>query len=450
MAELKENPVYIEHLSRIVQFPTLSTPNDAATDWAPFEGLHVYLEETYPLIHSKMEKTVIGHGSLLFHLKAKEEKKRPVLIMAHQDVVPVGDETKWTYPPFSGTVADGRIWGRGSIDCKVLLMSEMEAVESLLAEGFAPDYDLYIALGHNEEVGADKDVKGSKLTAAYLADKGVSLGCLFDEGGKVFCGADEGGTRDYAQVSLGEKASVDFVLYKDGKGGHAMKPGSGTLLGSVARAVAALEAHPMPYRLIPLTRAQLLRLSEMKTGAEKEIYADPDAHWDELSALARADKQLDALLHTTFAVTMASASSQSNVLPTHAEATVNTRILQGETIESVMAYIKSVIPEDVEVKCLEDEGPRPVGSVESCEFKLLERVIHEQYGEDTLVVPSLLLGGTDSRNYTGVCENVFKFGGGYHTKGYGETHQIDERIPTNVLGMSVEFFRRFLRAYEED
>lgn len=439
---------YAEHLSRMVQFPTVSTFNDEHTDWKPFQDFQDYLRETYPLVHSRMELTRIGHGSLLFHFKSKNPKHRPVLIMAHQDVVPAGDESKWTYPPFSGKIADGKIWGRGSIDCKALVMAEMETVEALLKEGFAPNYDLYIALGHNEEVGAEPDVKGSKLTAAYLKEQGVKLGCLFDEGGKVLCGKDNGYSEDLAQVSLGEKASVDFIIYKDGKGGHAMKPGKGTLLGSIGRAIAAIEANPMPYRLIPITKAQLMASSNLQSERVQAIYADPEHHWEELCRLAKEDILLDGLLHTTFAVTMASGSHISNVLPTHAECTVNVRILQGDTIDTVTQYLKSILPDDVQIKCLGTENPRPVGSAESREFKLLEDVLFKLYRGNIKVVPSLLLGGTDSRNYTGICDNVFKFGGGYNTSDYGQTHQIDEHIPLAVLGASIQFLTAYLKAYQ--
>lgn len=439
---------YAEHLSKMVQFPTVSTTNDENTDWKPLQDFQNYLRETYPLVHSRMSVTKIGNGSLLFHLKSEHPTHRPVLIMSHQDVVPAGDASRWTYPPFSGKIADGKIWGRGSIDCKALVMAEMETVEALLKEGFAPNYDLYIALGHNEEVEAAPDVKGSKLTVAFLKEHGVKLGCLFDEGGKVLCGKDNGYSEDLAQVSLGEKASVNFVIYKDGKGGHAMKPGKGTLLGSIGRAIAAIEANPMPYRLIPITEAQLKASAGLQPEKIQGIYADPQHHWDELCRLARDDIFLDGLLHTTFAVTMASGSSISNVLPTHAECTVNVRILQGDTIDSVTEYLKSILPADVKIKCMGTENPRPVGSAESREFKLLEDVLSEIYDGHIKVVPSLLLGGTDSRNYTEICDNVFKFGGGYNTAEYGQTHQIDEHIPVSALGASIQFLTAYLKAYQ--
>lgn len=441
------NETYIRHLQDIVRIPTVSTENDASTDWTQFDRLHDFLKEAYPLIHSRMERTVIGRASLLYRWKAKEPKRLPVLLMAHQDVVPTGDPAQWTHDPFGGELDQGCVWGRGTNDCKSLLIAECEAVEELLAEGFEPDFDIYLSFGHNEEVQADDDRKGSVLAGRYLADRGVRIGCIFDEGGMVQRGADSGEAQDTALVSLAEKSPNDFVLYKDGPGGHASKPGRHTVLGDVARAMAAVEAHPMPYRLTPLAEAQLAALAPLQTGARRAVYADPKGHWDELCALAAEDRGLDAILHTTFAVTKASGSPQTNVLPAHAECTMNVRILQGDTVASVKAYLESLMPDGVKVKVTFGEDPHPEGSVDSAEFRLLTRVIRDVYGADTAVVPMVMTGATDSRNYAAVCDHIFRFSGRIMTKDWGEAHQIDEKVPADAVEPAVAFFKVYLRAY---
>ncbi len=443
------NETYIRHLQDIVRIPSVSTENDASTDWTTFEKIHDFLREAYPLIHERMERTDIGHASLLYHWKAKDAKRLPVLLMAHQDVVPAGPLDQWTHDPFGADIAEGCLWGRGSNDCKSLLIAECEAVEDLLAEGFEPDFDIYLSFGHNEEVQASEEVEGSVLAAKHLEAAGVKLGCIFDEGGYVKRGADFGETVDTAMVSLGEKAPNDIILYKDGPGGHASKPGRGTVLGDVARAMAAVEAHPMPYRLTPLAKAQLQAMAPLQSGARRAVYADPEGHWDELCALAREDRDLDAILHTTFAVTKASGSPQTNVLPSHAECTMSVRILQGDTVESVIAYLESIIPEGVKVKATFGEDPHRESSAESDEYHLLEKVIRDVYGADTAVVPMVMTGATDSRNYSAVCENIFRFSGRIVTKDWGEAHQIDEKVPVDVIEPAVKFFKTFLKAYQD-
>lgn len=443
------NETYLRHLQQAVRIPTVSTENDAATDWSAFDAFHQFLQEAYPLIHSRLEKTVIGRASLLYRWKADKARRAPVLLMAHQDVVPPGPLDQWTHAPFAADIADGCLWGRGSNDCKSLLIAECEAVEELLAEGFSPDFDIYLSFGHNEEVQAADETKGSVLAGRYLAEQGVTLGCVFDEGGVVVRGADMGRAADAAFVSLAEKSPNDFVLWKDGPGGHASKPGAHTVLGDVARAMAAVEAHPLPYRLTPVAEAQLRAMSRLIGRERKEIYADPRGRWDELCRLAREDRELDAILHTTLAVTKASGSPQTNVLPSHAECTMSVRILQGDTVASVKAWLESIMPDGVQVKAAFGEDPHPAGSMDSEEFRLLEEVVRQVYGEDTAVVPTVLAGATDSRNYSAVCPNIFRFSGRIFTKDWGEAHQIDEKVPVDAVDPAVRFFKAYLRAYQE-
>lgn len=438
---------YLDHLQKIVQIPTVSSADDAQTDWEPFRRLHAFLEEAYPLIHSRMEKITIGHASLLFHWKSEHPKYAPVLLMAHQDVVPAGPLDQWTYDPYSAAIADGCLWGRGSNDIKCMVIAECEAVEGLLSEGFDPDFDIYLAFGHNEEVRCSDDKKGSALTAAYLKERGVHLGCIFDEGGKVKKGSDFGYTKDAAFVYMTEKAPTQFLLYKNGTGGHGSMPGKGTVLGSVARGMVAVEDHPFPYRFSETGRLEIEGLSKILTGRKQEVFAHPIAHWTELSHIAREDRFLDAVLHTTMAVNMASGSPQSNVLPAHAEALINIRILQGDTMASVKSYLEKIMPDGVQVKIVSGQDPIPEAKAEGMEFETLTKAVRDVYGADVPVIPSIMPGATDSRKYIDICDHIFRFSGCIETKAWGEAHQVDERVPVDVEEAPVAFFQSFLRKY---
>lgn len=435
---------YMAHLQGLVRIPTVSSVNDEHTDWSQFEKLHDYMKETWPLIFEKMELVEIGKASLLFHWKSENPLKAPILLMAHQDVVPAGHIEQWSHGPFSGDFAEGAVWGRGSEDCKSVLSTELDAVEELLEEDFRPSFDMYLSFGHNEEVQCSPDKKGSVLAAKYLKDHGIRPACIFDEGGNVDAARDG---KLLALIGLAEKAPNEFVLYKDGTGGHASKPGKGTVLGDVARAMSAVESHPMPYRLTPLAKVHLKALSPLKEGKEKEIFSHPKKHWKELTKIAENDRILDALLHTTFAVTMAEGAAQANVLPSHAEATMSVRILQGDTVESVKKYLESIMPCGVQVKVTYGENPRPAGEAEGEIYDLLSDTIHELYGTETIVAPNLMLGGTDSRNYSDVCDHIFRFTGRVKTEKWGEAHQVDEKMPVDQLDKPVIFFKTFLKKY---
>lgn len=437
---------YMSHLQGVVKIPTVSSVNDENTDWSQFDRLHQYMQEAWPLIFEKLSLARIGKASLLFHWKSENPKKEPVLFMAHQDVVPAIHEEQWSHPPFGGEVDGGCLWGRGAEDCKSVLTAEMDAVEELLEEGFAPDFDIYLSFGHNEEVQCTPDKKGSVLTAAYLKEQGIHLACLFDEGGNVE--EVRAGEPPLALVGMAEKAPNEFVLYKDGAGGHASKPGRGTVLGDVAKAMAAVEAHPMPYRLTPLVKAHLKAVAPLQEEPLKSIAGHPKKNWKKLVRLAGNDRILDALLHTTFAVTMAEGSSQANVLPSHAEAIMSVRILQGDTVDSVTRYLESIMPDGVKVKASFSENPHPAGEVKGEMFHLLSRTIHEVYGKDTVIAPNLMLGATDSRNYAYVCDHIYRFTGRVKTNRWGEAHQVDEKMPVDKLDMPVKFIKTFLRNYE--
>lgn len=443
-----EEQEHIRHMQGLIQIPTVSSDDDASTDFKPFSQFHQYLEKTWPLIHSHMTKEIIGHASLLFHWKSAHPVHPPVLLMAHQDVVPVGDPTQWTHPPFSADIADGCIWGRGTTDCKCVMLSELEAVESLIKEGFTPDYDLYFAFGHNEEITASRDVKGAALTAKELARRGLSLGCIFDEGGSVTRSNTPQFKGYIAKIAMAEKGFNDYEIFRDCAGGHSSRPGQGSALGAVARGIVMLEENPFPYRLTPLTKMQLTAMASYQKEPEKSIFADPENHMEELGKMARQDPELDALLHTTMAITMASGSQQSNVLPSHASAIVNCRLLQGDTSESVMQYIRDHIPSDLGVRHVSGSSPDPVQDIDqNGPLRTASETLKELYGPDTVIVPSLMAGGTDSRFYSPICSNVFRFGSLLRDGRWGKAHEVDEKIPCDALETGISFFRAFLRKY---
>ena len=433
---------YARHLQGMIRIPTVSGADAGKTDFSRFDALHAYLAETYPNVHRALTREIVGRAGLLYKWEGKASGKLPVLLMAHQDVVPEGDPAKWTHPPYAAEIADGCVWGRGSTDCKEILMAEMEAVEALIEEGFVPDYDLYLAYGCNEEVQAP--VKSAQEIVETLRARGVRLGCVFDEGGGVRAGAD--GVL-VCKVALAEKASQDYEIFCDRAGGHSMEPGGGTALGAVARAAAAIEDHPFPYRLTLLTERQLMATARTLTGRAAEIYADPRGRWEELCALAREDRKLDALLHTTCAVTMAEASRQSNVLPAHASMTVNCRLLEGDTAEGLLRHFRALLPDGVCVRQLNGMDPEPAGRTDGPLLPMIGEAVRAATGKETLVIPSLLAGGTDAKYYSPICDQVFRFGGFLMDERWGAAHGIDEKIPCDALETGVRFFRELLLRY---
>jgi len=442
--KFEEDQSLIEHFRQSIQFPTVSNEDTEKVNWSAFEDLHQYLKKTYPAVYRMFTKTNLGKAGLQFCWKAEHPRQPPLLFMAHQDVVEIGDPSRWKYPPFSAKLADGCIWGRGTVDCKSLLISELEAVEELFANGFRPDYDLYLSFGYSEEVYMKNAPNGAQLLADHLEEQGVKVGCIFDEGGGI---SKEKNGKLVARIGLGEKAAVNFELYKDSAGGHSSKPGSGTAVGAVAKAIVAIEGNPFPYRLTPLVIKQLQADAAVKEGDVKRIYGDPEQYWDELCDLAKKDNALDAMLHTTIAFTMTSASEQPNVLPSHAATVMSCRILQGDTVQSVQDYFAAFLPEGVRIRHISGKDPAATSLPEGTYYSLTEKVLKKLYGDDIILVPFLCLGATDSRYYARTAENTFRFDGLYRDSRWSEAHQVNEKIPGDLLTTGKQFFKLLMTTY---
>ncbi len=432
------------HLQRFVQCKTVSNMDVNKYDWGEFEKLHAAFREYYPHVFSEMEVEYVGRAGLQFCLKAAHPVKKPLLLMAHQDVVETGDLSKWNFPPFEGKIIDGCLCGRGCTDCKVLCLAELEAVEALLAKGYRPDYDLYISLGYSEEVYLDNDVDGAELLVRNLEKKGVHLGAVIDEGGAMDIGPHG---ELLARIGLQEKASVNYELYMDTPGGHSCTPGKTTALGQLAQAIVNIENHPFPYRLTPLAAMQLKAQAPYAAPERQALYADPEGHWEELKALASEDKVLDAMFHTTVAFTMASASLQPNVLPSHAAVQFNTRILEGDTVQSVMDYFKALLPEGVQIRNICGPDPMPAAPVDSHLVKVTEKVLKDMYGDKVHVIPFLMLGCTDSRFYKRITDSQIMFGGLIKDGRWGAAHMVNEKLPVDALPKGVEFITKIIENY---
>jgi acetylornithine deacetylase/succinyl-diaminopimelate desuccinylase-like protein len=154
-----------QRLGEAVRFRTISHQDPAADDRAAFAGFREFLERTYSRLHATLRKELVNEDALLHTWEGSDDTRPPILFMAHYDVVPVepGTEAEWTRDPFGGEIADGYVWRRGTIDDKGSLVMLCEAVEALVAEGFRPAATLYLAFGHDEEVGGRRGAQARRL-----------------------------------------------------------------------------------------------------------------------------------------------------------------------------------------------------------------------------------------------------------------------------------------------
>lgn len=457
-----EQQLLAEHLARAIQIPTVSLSplqRDAeasARSVQAFTALHAQLQTTFPLLHAALEREAITSDAavpgqaLLYTWRGSDSSLRPYLLAAHQDVVPVepGSESRWQQPPFSGALADGFIWGRGALDDKFNLLAQLEAIERLLKSGYKPKRTLYIGSGHDEEVGGT----GAQAIAARLAQRGVRLEFVLDEGMAVVQGMMPGTSKPVALIGLAEKGSVTVEIAVRSPGGHSSMPPTQTAAGILAAALVRLEQHQMPARLSGAPRLMFEHLApEMPFGLRLVLtnlwLLEPVLRWQ----LAQKPST-HAMLRTTTAITMLEGGPKENVLPQRARAVVNFRILPGDTVASVVEHVRKTVADDrVDVQIAGSAGVEPsaTSSAESPAFQRIAQSIRQSF-PDALVAPSLMIGASDARSYAAVADNAYRFMPILLLPDdLARFHGTDERIAIADYARVVAFYEHFIRQNDE-
>jgi carboxypeptidase PM20D1 len=436
----------LRRLSEAIQYRTIT--NQAATESGnrEFRRFHDFLAKSFPQVHELLSKEVIGGHSLLYTWKGKDSRLKPALLMAHMDVVPVdaASESAWRHPPFSGQIAEGFIWGRGTMDDKGSVMAILESVETLLAEGLRPERTIYLAFGHDEEVGGNN---GAANIAAALRSRGVELEFVLDEGLNIFSGIVFGVSSPVALIGIAEKGYLTLRLTIETPGGHSSIPPADTAIGIISQALYRLDAASFPSRLSGPTRQMFEFLGPEMAWTKKLALANLWLFDPLVRKRLAASPPTNAVIRTTLAPTILNAGVQENILPTRAAAVINLRILPGDSIAGAIEHVQTAIdaprikitPLSVRIE------PSSVSDIEAPSFTLLHRTIR-QIAPEAIVAPSLLVAATDSRHYAGLTKNIYRFLpitlGLEDTKRY---HGIDERISIQDYERCVRFYTQLIR-----
>jgi len=438
-------------LAELVRFRTVSSRVPAEVDTDEFEAFLAALPRLYPSVHACLEVERVNGLALLFRWPGIAHDadadagagNRADVLMAHYDVVPAGDGQAWTHPPFSGHNDGTHLWGRGTLDDKGQLVAILEAAEALLAAGFAPARDVYFSFGNNEETAGDS----AAAAAALLTARGVLPWLVLDEGGAVAGGAFPGVSRPAAVVGVAEKGILDVELLTRDPGGHASTPPRMGATARLARAITRIERSPFPQSLPEVTAEMLRRFGPHAPAPLRVAFANLSLLRVPMTWLfGRLGNETNAMTRTTVAVTTLEGSAGANVLAATAKANANIRIAVGDTVAGTVERLRKVIRDPkVELRVVEGNEPTPVSDFAGPQWELLEGCIAATFPE-AIITPYIMMGGTDSRRFTGICDAVYRFAPfAMDASDRGSIHAVDEKISLETLGRGVRFYETLLR-----
>ncbi|MDO9490323.1 MAG: M20/M25/M40 family metallo-hydrolase, partial [Sphingomonadaceae bacterium] len=353
-----------------------------------------------------------------------------------------GTESKWTHPPFAGVAADGYVWGRGAWDDKSSVVAILEAVERKLAAGWAPTRTVYLAFGHDEEVGGG----GAQAIAALLKSRGIALDLVLDEGSMVLEGVVPGVEPAVALIGIAEKGYASVELVASAEGGHSSMPTADNAIGRLAGAVGRLTADPFPPRLIDAMAGTLDRTGPAMDLPMRAVLANRWLTEPLVLRTMAGSPSGAASVRTTTALTMFNAGTKANVLPQTARAVVNHRLLPGDTVASVVARDRAVVDDRrVRVSALAGaRDPSLVSPAEGPAFAAVERAAMRVF-PDAVVAPGLVIAGTDARHYEPVAKAIYRFlpvrTGPEELKRF---HGTDERIAVADYARAIAFYEAML------
>lgn len=393
-------------LGEAVRFRTVSNQNSADDRPEEWTKLHDWLRATYPAAHAAMRRETVAGRTLVYTWSGSDAALPPIVLMAHQDVVPVspGTEANWTRPPFDGAVAEGFVWGRGTLDDKGSLVAIMEAVDALAASGFRPRRTVYLAFGHDEEVAGT----GAQAAAALLKSRGVRPEFVLDEGGVALTSNPLTGTPT-AAIGVSEKGYGTLRITARGAGGHSSMPPDETAVHVLAKAVDRVASDRFEPKLDG-PGADLIRTLAGDGGFPmRMLVANAWLFGPVVAGEAAKSPQTAALLRTTVAPTMLEGSPKENVLPERATALINYRLHPRDTAVAVLARARRAVrglPVEVNWASPPSEATRPA-STDGAAWRLLATVAERSTGARP--APNLVNGATDSRHMAVLTSDVYRF-----------------------------------------
>ena len=444
---IDESPVTFEKddavaaLQKLVQCKTISYNDPALEDDAEFQKLIDLLPSLYPKVFEACSFQQLPGRALLFRWPGKSADK-PAVLMAHYDVVPVLEEM-WEKPPFAGIIEDGVLWGRGTLDTKVTMNGALFAANTLLAQGFTPENDIYFAFSGGEEVNG----AGAKNIVDWFAENNITPAIVVDEGGAVVENVFPGVKVPCGMVGIAEKGMMNVRYTVHSGGGHASAPLPKTPITSLATACRKVVDNPFKMHLNKPAALMFDTLARHSSFVYKLIFSNLWCFKPVLDMICKGSGgEMNALVRTTTAFTQAQGSTARNVIPAQASLVSNMRLSPLDTVAGAEAYLKKVVNDpDVEIEVLESFEPSPISETDCDAYYRVADAVAETW-RGCVVTPYLMVQCSDSRHYGKISNHVYRFSAMDLTAEERKTiHGNNERIRLETISKAVEFYIRLIR-----
>lgn len=428
--------------------------------------------------HEKLELEKVNKYGLLYTLPGSSKELKPILFMAHQDVVPAGDASRWTYPPFEAHY-DGRwLWGRGSVDCKNNLIGLLSTMEGLLSQDYKNKRTILFSFGFDEETGGKR---GAAYLAAHIEKKlgKDSVAMIMDEGGM---GINTVGDVAYALPATAEKGFLDIVITLETPGGHSSRPPAHSAIGIMAKLISALEENPYspyvdssnPFRGYLECQAKYSP-GQVESWLKKELMSSKDL--GQKIAESRGDEARWSI-QTSQAVDVINGGEKDNQLPDLVRTLVNYRILPTDSVDELTSSTVKILAPIAHQYSIGVEGfgsseprgpggllnltskdllpPAPITSTDPSNqvWNLFAGTIRQVYESvDTLgarfVVPvgSISSGNTDTVHYWNLSKNIYRFSPRREGTTEG-VHAIDERVDMGAHMEAIRLYYELIRNFD--
>ncbi|AMD20426.1 HDL318Wp [Eremothecium sinecaudum] len=459
--------------------------------WDSFKLLHEQLAKDFPLVWSKLKVEKVNTYSLLITWEGSKRDLKPMMLAAHMDVIPVERKTwhEWKYPPFSGDLKEGAVWGRGAFDNKNKLVASLQALEYILENepDFVPSRTILVALGCDEEVGG-------RYGAAHLyllllgryGEKGIYS--IYDEG---VAGISNIGGQDYAIPAIGEKGHIAVAFNLTTPGGHASVPPEHTSIGIAARLITYIEDETLPTLLYKGSQTlQLFQcIAQYSENIPQTLKNDLKKVLNDRNANDRVVKsftsilgpEVNSMLRTTKAVTIINGGIITNAVPETVSFVVDSRIAVDSTVKKTEDLLSSkaykiaksfnlglevneevILPPtpqgNLVLSSMFSLEPAPL-SPDNSAWRTFAGTIKSLYEEvvfpfengnedkDIVIVPSIMFANTDTALYWNLTDNIYRFQPGLIPRdAIKKIHSVDEHMPVRALMDSLAFTYDYIHA----